>query len=261
MTPKPAPDALHLDRLCAFIVRARRVEAHSLAQDKDFVVEVADVTMKMTFEPGKTRLRTVLPESEEQVESAAARVRPLVLNSEPSNGLNAVNAMAYLLRNHPEFTGGSAGKAIRELRDGWKRVLPSATSDSTPYSVYIADDEASESHDAAALGWAWMYGDVVHSDPDRRAATRLAGVHERYRAGAILTCKIIIQAVATMNVIRGLRKAGLLILPDEPFTEEVAVNSESLIRDVEVWTARHGTESVPSLPTSADEPIASGFHR
>lgn len=227
------------------------------------VADVAETTLKITFEPGRARMRTVLPESEEQVESATARVRPLVLDGEPSKGLNAVNALAYMLRDRVEFTNGPVGVTIKQLREGWKSVEPTvAPDDGTPYSVHLGEGEDRESNTATALGWAWVYGDVVHSDQERRDSTRLAGVEERYRAGAILTCRIIIQAVATLNVINALREAGLLNLPDEPFTEEVVVADTSKVAEVEVWAADHDPAAdAPSLPQSVDDVAGPEFQQ
>lgn len=262
MAPKPDPHALHAERLGAFIVRARRVEEHSLARDKALVVEIAEVTIKLLFGPDGAKMRTILPESEEQLESATARVRPLVLSGEPSKGLNAVTALGYLLRGRPEFDDGPVGQTIRELRDGWKRLEPGAPPHENPYHVHIGDAGSNESNTWWELGWAWVYGDVVHSDAEKRTATRLAGVEERYRAGAILVCQIIIQAISTLNVIRGLRKAGLLDLPDEPFEEQVVVTPEKLAKEVEVWTAAHDEEGgAPSLPPSPDVPLGPEFEQ
>lgn len=260
MTGKPDPETLHRERLGAFILRARRVEEHSLAQDKALVVEVADVTMKLVVERDRTVVRTVLPTSEEQVESAAARVRPLVLNGELSRGLNAVNALAYLIRDRPEFTDGELGEQVRLLREGWKRVDESSTA-SAPYAVHLGDETGRESNTSSELGWAFIYGDVVHSSQDRRDSTRMAGVRERYRAGAILVCQIIIQAISTLNVIRRLRRDGLIELPEELFTEHVVIGEDPFENEVEVWSAPADPASPPRFPQSVDDPIDPAFQQ
>lgn len=100
--------ARHVARLCAFVVRLRRVEGHALVRDKKFVQQVAEGTFQVTVTEGEgaASIRSVLPESEELLESATARVRPLVLKSEPTHGLSAIGALRYLLRGQDGFAEG-----------------------------------------------------------------------------------------------------------------------------------------------------------
>ncbi|HEX8509335.1 MAG TPA: hypothetical protein VF635_07545, partial [Propionibacteriaceae bacterium] len=66
-----------------FVLRARRVELHSLAADQEQIVRWA--THQMTMEgtaSGRTWLVQRLPR-EELLESLAARVRPFILQRDP----------------------------------------------------------------------------------------------------------------------------------------------------------------------------------
>src|SRR4051794_14815961 len=64
-----------------FVLRARRVEAHSLVQDREAFAELAEEkgTIRLTVDGSGTMTRS-LPADEEVFESLAARVRPLVLD-------------------------------------------------------------------------------------------------------------------------------------------------------------------------------------
>jgi len=72
--------------LIAFILRARRVEEHSLARDRAALDLLARMQFKVQVTPSRgtaTWIQEFPPE--EQVESAAARVRPLILNDDPTH--------------------------------------------------------------------------------------------------------------------------------------------------------------------------------
>jgi hypothetical protein len=74
--------ARHRANLEQFVLRARRIEGHSLAVDWAALVSLATPAFKLlSLEDGEVRLRQELP-PEEVVESAAARVRPLLLETD-----------------------------------------------------------------------------------------------------------------------------------------------------------------------------------
>ncbi|MET7694091.1 hypothetical protein ABZT06_40020 [Streptomyces sp. NPDC005483] len=73
------PAVLHRSRLEAFVVRARRVDAHSLAADGDAMVALSGMPYVVTaLGNGEVHILQECP-AEEVVESAAARIRPRVV--------------------------------------------------------------------------------------------------------------------------------------------------------------------------------------
>lgn len=106
----------------AFIMRARRVEAHSLARDKDQLLRFASKTF--TVEPDEETARHWFVQHlppEEQLESAAARVRPLLLESEAVHHSKVMVALGYLLKSE----GHEAARAVvAGLRREWQRFQP-----------------------------------------------------------------------------------------------------------------------------------------
>lgn len=77
MTPAQTPDEIRARQqtcLDLFVLRARRVQAHSLAADQDRIVRWAEHNMTITrHASGRTWLVQHLP-PEELLESAAARL-------------------------------------------------------------------------------------------------------------------------------------------------------------------------------------------
>ena len=109
--------------IAAFVPRARRVEAHSLAQDLDALLRLARMSFPVLIDRvnGTATMVQELP-PEEQVESAAARVRPLILNNDPTFHAKFTNALGYFLRAAdapPELV-----EALRGLRAQWAAINP-----------------------------------------------------------------------------------------------------------------------------------------
>jgi hypothetical protein len=72
-------DEKHQRLLEAFVLRARRVEEHSLAADWDALVELTRMSINVRVDRSEVRISYELP-PEEVVESAAARIRSCCLS-------------------------------------------------------------------------------------------------------------------------------------------------------------------------------------
>ncbi|WP_146175175.1 restriction endonuclease subunit S [Umezawaea tangerina] len=69
--------------LARFVVRTRRIEAHSLLKQEIFAkFPTGSMNMHLSVD-GLATIRHPLPPDEEVFESLAARVRPLIVDSEP----------------------------------------------------------------------------------------------------------------------------------------------------------------------------------
>ena len=78
----PIDDIEARDILRRFVIRARRVEAHSLVQNRA-VEKYAEPSMTIDYKEGQpTRIKCAMPD-QEIFESLAARTRPCILGSEP----------------------------------------------------------------------------------------------------------------------------------------------------------------------------------
>ncbi|MEV7227296.1 hypothetical protein AB0M79_09780 [Polymorphospora sp. NPDC051019] len=215
--------------LAAFVPRARRVEAHSLAEDRDALLRLASMTFSAVLDrvTGVTTIIQQLP-PEEVVESAAARVRPLILNEDPTFHTKVTGALGYLLR------GASASQDVMDdlkgLRADWAKIKPKGQ-DVRGYSLErsAAGSGVSERLADNVLGFAWIYGDVIHNDTERLAPTRSFGVVERFRAAVPLIAQIMMLTIATLNFTRIQHHNGLLPI-DESLLEAPVVVAETTFR-------------------------------
>ncbi|NHU48867.1 hypothetical protein [Rhodococcus sp. A14] len=217
--------ARHTATISAFVIRARRVAAHSLAADPHALIGLAEVTLGVTTDgDGRTHLNWSVP-PEESVESAAARVRPLILKSEAVHYSKVLAALGYLLhgRDLPRINEG-----LDTLKAEWGNI-EEGRSHVRAYAVVTNRSSISD----VALGFAWIYGDVVHADPERIARTEEQGVEERYKAAVPLVAQLMINTIATLSFIQQLVELEHLVLPGDPFDRTVAVTRTEFIVPVE----------------------------
>lgn len=239
----------HLD---AFVVRARRVAGHSLAQDREALKRLAEDTFEIDVDPTTgvgTALRRSYP-SEEVVESAAARVRPIILEGEDCYYRNALSALGLMLKDRdPRY-----GTDIKAIRKEWdSRVRRDLVDlDSAP-TVYVANDATGESGtlNVVELGLAWIYGDVVHHDRDRRHESRIFGLRERFSAAVPLIAFTMLSTLTLLDSIRVLHEAQQIDVAESALTEPVVLESTTFTRRATIHLAPLGT----ALPPDARTPL------
>lgn len=234
-----------------FVIRARRIAAHSLAADRKALRAFATGSMKIEFraDEGKAFITQSMP-PEEQLESAAARVRPLTLQTESTYLDKVLKAVAFLVREDPELA-----PRTRLIRDDWKKLHDPKVAAGSYSRVMDAHGVESGSLSDVALAHAYIYGDVVHHDTERLAETAAFGVRARYQAAAVIVPRLMLQALATFEVISRARSRQLIQLPEELFTTEVVVTETIVRREAEVHVAETGTEP----PVSMTEPFGAGW--
>lgn len=212
--------AQHTATVEQFVLRARRIEAHPLAQDDDALKRWAESGMGMLVRDGQTYLTFTAP-PEELMESAAARVRPLLLNEDPVYVPTVMKALSYLVRDRTGLTRG-----LRDQRRQWEARVKKDGEPRDGYVIIREDAETGGSHSRTdrQLAYAWLYGDVVHHNLDARALGSQFGLDYRYRAAASMLAFLMRHAISTLNVIRDMWKAGWLPrLRDEVFEAPVVV--------------------------------------
>ncbi|SCL25775.1 hypothetical protein GA0070616_3173 [Micromonospora nigra] len=246
MTDRDQVERGHRAALLAFLPRARRVEAHSLAQDRAALVALAQMTMQVVIDPAR-ETQTVVQElpPEEVVESAAARLRPLILDEDPTHWGKFFKAVGFFL--HAGQVPPSAMEHLKGLKAEWVAIKPRSEV-LRGYEVHLSKAGSNESQRVTdnVLGFAWLYGDVVHSDADRLARTRSFGVAERFRAAAPLVAHIMVLTIATLNFARTLYANGWLPVEDEVFETPVVVSDT---------TFRHEGRIYLGEPHIGDDPV------
>ncbi|MEU0839522.1 hypothetical protein ABZ370_08630 [Streptomyces sp. NPDC005962] len=244
--------ARHRTKLEAFVLRARRVKAHSLAADWDALVTLAEARYSVTvLGNGEARLRQEFP-AEEVVESAAARIRPLLLENDACSYLQALAGVGYFCQSMPDDTAW-----VKAARAEWRERAGSTPAREIGYQVMIGDTVTGETADLddQKLAMAWIYGDVVHHDTERRQEADPFGLSERFRAAVPLVAWIMVSAIELLNFVRALQSAGILGLQPDVFDREVVLELTSWEQRGRIYSAPAGTPA----PVSALAPYAEGW--
>lgn len=243
--------------IAAFLLRARRVEAHSLAQDPAALLRLArmEIDVRVDATTGAATMTQQFP-PEEQVESAAARLRSLFLNDDPTYYGKFLRALGYLL--HSAAAPRPVMEELDRFRKAWATVEPRGR-DIRGYSIQVSTAGAPATDQIAdnVLGFAWIYGDVVHSDADRLAETRTFGVRERFRAAVPLVANIMGLAIGTLNFTRQLRQHGLIDIDDDVFDTPVVVTDTTFHQEARIYLGDPHTADGPiDIPPIGEEPGA-----
>ena len=95
-----------------FILRAKRVESHSLLKDINNLRRYAETESKIIFnkESNKAKIIIELPPDEEVFESLVSRIRPFILRSEPIFYEKIFSALEFILETE------ELKKSVSELK-------------------------------------------------------------------------------------------------------------------------------------------------
>ncbi|WP_432108008.1 hypothetical protein [Streptomyces sp. AA1529] len=244
----------HRANLEQFVLRARRVEAHSLAANWEALVALAEAPFSVkVLENGETRIRQEFP-AEEVIESAAARVRPLLLEGEACGYLKALAGMGYFCRALPVDSAW-----VKAARSEWQVRTGATLAADIGYQVMVCEADSGQSADLddRKLALAWIYGDVVHHDTERRREADPFGLSERFRAAVPLIAWIMICTIELLNYIRVLQPAGVLSLQPDVFEQEVVLKATSWEQKARMYSAPVGTPA----PTDVLSPLGKGWTR
>lgn len=226
----PHVEARHRARIEAFIVRARRVEAHSLAQDRDALhnLSVGALQLDVTGDEGDAIVTQELP-PEEVMESAAARVRPILLSQEECYLPGVLKAVRHLTAGHDGHEAIETWCAA--VLAQWK----SRTNEHDPgrdvgmqLMVHDTTTGVGATLNDLELAMAWIYGDVVHHDPQRRSTSALFGLRERFRAGTMLVAYAMVETLVVLDGIRQLITNGTIDVDPTVLTEDVTLTTTTL---------------------------------
>ncbi|WP_327425415.1 MULTISPECIES: hypothetical protein [unclassified Streptomyces] len=229
------------------MLRARRVEEHSLAADWDALVALTQTQISVVqLDSGETRIRQEFPD-EEVLESAAARLRPILLNGDACFYQKALGALGYFCRELPLDT-----EWVKAARAEWRLRVDPSTPEESGYWVLISDTVTGEDQglDRHKLAMAWIYGDVVHHDMERRQEGDAFGLFERFRGAVPLVAWAMVGTIELLNYIRALHEDGVLQLRQEVLDERMALKSTTWEHSGQVFFAPVGTEPPTNASTS-----------
>jgi hypothetical protein len=217
----PALD--HRDRVQRFVLRARRVLAHSLVRDNmDLLNDAAHGTFHVNVEvntktgEGKHRFKRDLP-PEEAFESLAARLRPFVMRKESVYWAVVLDSVEQLLSKETL----AEVVDIPSLREYWSTVVEGSQVAAQAYYVMTESGKLSD----VQLADLWLNSDSLHTQPIKSGVGNDLSITERYHAAAGVYARIGACVQYTYFWIDWLVGLGLLELDKSAFTDQVVADS------------------------------------
>lgn len=209
----------NIERLEKFILRARRVESHSLVRSgkaRYFASEPMEL-----HNIGSTSCRVLFKyPDEERLESLAARVRPFVLKSESLFFPTIIKALNAELSSSEKTE--TQIKIIEELQRWSKANCENITDSVSEVSAFgIGDRWVS----LPLLAQSWAYIDSVHADPFPEKKVGLQTTYEyRLLAASRYFCQVAVKVLELLELIREIHGAHNLLLSEEVWSKAVVLD-------------------------------------
>lgn len=247
--PSNSRRAAALRTISRFVLRAKLVQEHSLASDKGVLEKHAAWTMTFIVThhtaTGKQAVAMkpapLLPT--EQVESAAARVRPVFLVSDGLHYDKVLNALG-----EAGAVSASLKKDIGALRAKFQSADPDYPNGRP------TEPRTKPSMTNKEIAGAWLYGQLLHEDAVRRSYGTGISAEEMLLTATRTVCSEMLATVEALHLIEKLVVDGTLAVPEDLFTEPVSVTAtEWAPRISSAYVADMGTP----LPASITEALGS----
>jgi len=214
-----------------FVLRARRVSAHSLMQDRESIAKLMqdNFTLRMALD-GTATLSRSLPADQEIFESLAARVRPLTLESESIFYKKVLAAVKRMIKAAPTPRNREL-EQLTELASAWTAI--SLGRDVQVYEMVQSNAEGTETTARATdgqLAAGWIYADLVHADATGWKQDALAfSLEERYAAAVSVVSRLASLIGRTLEFVRQLHDSKLVELAQDVWTTAVVVAATEIV--------------------------------
>lgn len=179
----------------------------------------------------------------EQVESAAARVRPVFLSKDGVHYEQVLNALNTALKGRADSDGYR--DQVSKLRTKFQTADPDypKSSQGKPWEGGSVSNKE--------LSGAWLYGHLLHEDEKRRSYGHGVPLEETFIAAMRTVRSEMLAVIRTLHLIEALQVKGWLTLPDSVFTDAVTVTASTWTQPgtVELYVADVGTP-MPTDPSS-----------
>lgn len=238
--------------LTAFVLRARRIAAHSLAQDIETLRSHATEWKMNVDSDGRVSMVRNLPD-EERFESLAARIRPLTLKSEPIWYQTVIDAIQSVISDVGATIDADLTKELAALAELW-RTWDTENLSMRGYHTELAritdpSEQQAETFSAtdAQLGAGWFYADVAHADPKGEKAVALEyPIGSRFEAAVPVWSGLAVVVLRTLALLRELTNRGYLALAESAWTAPVTAESGEVERvSFSAYVAPVGTPVPP----------------
>ena len=245
--PKPRHESIEV--VAAWVLRARRIAAHSLCQDRGQLDKYATRFRITAYADGRLVGHRTLPD-EERLESLAARIRPLMLPGERIFFKDVVEAVRRRVADLGHTMPQEDADRLDRIAASWawhtiddasgSRVLVEQGQPQTPGVVTFAAT-------MAQLGGGWFYTDVAHNSPTgpRRVALEFP-MAERFAAAVQMFAGLAGVVLDALNLIEDLDRRGYLELDPEVWISAVTVETGEV--EQELSTAKFAPTGTPMPP-------------
>lgn len=243
-----------------FVLRARRIEAHSLVRDWEELTRHVEGSFSVRIDfSGIATVTQQLPEDEEAFESLAARIRPLTLDSESIHYKRVVRALSRLIEAAPAATEHQRAW-LERLRQAWQVAELQGTRPLgySVQSVRLDGSDATPLVSDTQLAAGWLYADLVHADARGPKAEALRfSMRDRYAAAVRVVSRIAALAVSTLRLVEDLRDAGVVAIPDEAWDGDVVVGTAELVNEATMYVGEPGSD----MPDLREAEVGEGWAR
>lgn len=237
------------DRVQRFVLRARRVLAHSVVRDNLELLNNAakgtfhvDVEINTETGEGKHRFRRNLP-PEEAFESLAARIRPFVMRKEAVYWQLVLDSVEKLLSEDTlaEFVD------MESLRRYWSDVVDGSKVAAQTYFVMTDKGKLTD----LQLADLWLNSDSLHTQPITSGVGNDLDITERYHAAAGVYARIGACVEYTFRWIDYLVWIKRLDLNMSAFTDQVVADS-SINIETKAYCTPLGAAPMPTGMSEVD---------
>ncbi len=236
-----------MDNLAQFVLRARIVQDHSLAQDIKALEKLTNIDFKLVYQKNSVTGEEYfsfcdinVPHTE-QVESAAARVRPVFLFSD---GIFYADVLAFL---YEKIVDDNEKKKVLKLLRECQLADPD-------YPISGKGKRAGDRESGYSnkdLAGSWLYGSLLHDDENRRTFSDTTGIEHAYRAAVYSVPAMMLGVVRILHFIEPLVCDGKLNLDPELWKSDVTFKGTTLSfrGKVSVYVAEVGATFPRSIET------------
>ena len=244
-----------MDNLARFVLRARIVQDHSLAQDIKALEKLTNIDFRLVYQKNSVTGEEYfsfcdinVPHTE-QIESAAARVRPVFLFSD---GIFYADVLAFL---YEKIVDDNEKKKVLKLLRECQLADPD-------YPISGKGKRAGDRESGYSnkdLAGSWLYGSLLHDDENRRTFSDTTGIEHAYRAAVYSVPAMMLGVVRILHFIEPLVCESKLDLDPNLWLEDVMFEGTILSFPGELTIYRGEPGMIPPKNLEADMVEAEGW--
>lgn len=239
----------HQSALNRFVLRARRIQAHSLAHNRQALLSLSEFTLTGHIKlDGTMEMRRALPD-EETFESLAARVRPVLVRAESVHHTKVLDAIRAIIDATESEIPEDLLVRLAGLQQDWAQFDLDSTNvlRFAMQSSKVDGSETTPQVSDTQLAAAWLYGDLVHVDTrGNKSDGRLFPVKERYSAAVTYFAHAVVLSLMTLELVMALHALGVIRLDEDSLLEDVVVGVDELVDETVAYVGPVGSP-MPSL--------------